>query len=178
MLSQLSNKRDVVQPWVLLKLFLLILAVERSEGWDVMSAHTYSHLFSVIQPYLLGRDPHQHVNNLIVASSDSCKPCGMNRIHPLFTVRVISALTVRCWQMSDRGQGYLGIVVITTRQMCTLALGPLGIKWLWVCLSASIWCGDAASRCGDMKGRVDEKHTASFFLSVSHGVYRTGCSRR
>lgn len=155
-LSQLSNNRDVVQPWVLLQLFLLILAVERSEVWDVMSAHTYSHLFSVIQPYLLGRDPHQHINNLIVAFSDSCKPCGMNRIYPPFTVSVIIQ-RLDCQVLTDerQGAGISGNRSNNNKADVHFGFGPLGDKvvvslsecfyLMWRC-SRQMWRHERESR--------------------------------
>lgn len=45
--------------------------VKRSEVRDVMSAHTYTHLFKVTHPQLLGHDPHWHINNPIVACSNT-----------------------------------------------------------------------------------------------------------
>lgn len=141
-----------------------------------MRAHTYTHLFKVIQPYLLGHDPDRHINNPIVAFSKTCKACGMKREISISTFYGKNGThCLDCQAMTDARQG-AGIDGNRSKNNeADVHFGwvsrPSGIKWMWVCLGASIWCGDAGwrgavARCWDIKGRVDEsaKCLALFFV--------------
>lgn len=66
------RSRAVLQPQVCSSCFLILII----RG---LSTYTYAHLFKVIQPYLLCHDPRQHITNLTVAFSSSCKAFGMKR---------------------------------------------------------------------------------------------------